>query len=219
VARVYHPFGYWPLRYFPGFYLPNISHGHRVYRGVGGLPNVDWDTPVGFAQADSTTIAVTGAGHAASTRYTYAVRPVAGNGWLETPDVSNTCEFETDGSGDWMGARPAAVEWLDAAVEAGGEIKLSWSWRRPYGAAVPEDFALYCATSPQIAPGSPQATEPFVSQGLYSHTFSLANGQSYWFAVTARASGVESDLSRIIGPYVADAAAPGAPTASVSTTF
>ncbi len=219
MAKTYFPFGYWPLRYLPGFYWPSISHGHRVYRGTGGLGNVDWTTPVGFAQADAESIALSGLGHDASARYTYAVRPVAGNGWLEAPDVSNTCEFETDASADWLGNRPTPVEWLDAIVEAGGKIDLSWSWRTPYGGAAPEEFALYCSTSPYITPGAPEATESFVSDGGYSHTFCLTDGQSYWFAVTTRKAGVESHLSAVIGPYVADAAAPGAPTVSVSATF
>ena len=220
MAKTYFPFGYWPPRYLPGWYWANISHGHRVYRGVGGLANVDFTTPVGFAQADATSITRTGLAHEASTRYTYVVRPVAGNGWLETPDVSNSCEMETDGAGDWIGNRPAAVQWLEADVQDGGDIELRWSWRKPYGQGTPEGFNLYCSTAPRIAPGSPQATEPFASEGTYSHAFSLADRQSYWFAVTARAAaGLESHLSMVIGPFTADATSPGVPAVTIRTTY
>jgi len=220
MARAHFAFGYWAPRHFAGWYWANHSHGHRVYRGVGGLANVDFDMAVGFAQADATSIPLVGLGHEASTRYTYVLRPVCGNGWLETPDVSNSCEFETDGSGDWLGSRPTGVEWLAADVEDGGDIKLSWSWRRSQGESAPNDFGLYYATSPTITAGSPDATESFSSEGRYSHTFSLTGGQTYWFAVTARTSGgVESPLSKIIGPYVADDTAPGAPIVSLSTRF
>ena len=220
MAKTYFPFGYWPPKYLPGWYWANLSHGHRVYRGVGGLSGVDFDTPVGFAQAGAETVTLTGLGHEASTRYTYAARPVAGNGWLETPDVSNTCEMVTDSNGDWVGTRPAPVQWLEADVQDGGDIELRWTWQRPYGQGTPEGFNLYCSTAPGIEPGSPEATEPFTSSGGYCHTFHLADGQSYWFAVTARtANGVESGASRVIGPITADATAPGAPAVTVRSTY
>lgn len=220
MAKTAFAFGAWPPKSLPGWHWPNMSAGHRVYRGIGGLSEVDFDEPVGFAQADSTSISLAGLGHGLATRYTYAVRPVCGNGWLETPDHSCTTEFETDASGEAMGQRPGAVEWLDAVVGPGGEIRLVWRWRRPYGGLEPADFCLYCATGPDIVQGSPQATETYVAEGEYSHTFCLTDGQSYYFAVAARTAGaVESHLSSVIGPYLADATAPGAPSVVVSTTF
>jgi hypothetical protein len=220
MTRTYYPFAYWPLRSLPGWHWPNIGNGHRVYRGVGGLSNVDFSAPVAFAQADATSIALVGTGHAALTRYTYVVRPVAGNGWLETPDGSCAVEFETGADGDWLGARPAPVEWIRAEIKAAGGIELSWSWRRPYGGSGPMDFCLYHAGVPAIVAGDPQATATYTADGRYSHTFSLSGGQTYYFAVTARdGEGVESHLSDVIGPYLADATPPDAPTVSVSTTF
>jgi len=217
MAGASHPFGAWPPGGLPGWHWPNLSHGHRVYRGVGSLANVDFTAAVGIAQCNAASIALAGVGHAASTRFTYVVRPVAGNGWLETPDISCACEFETGDDGDWLGNRPAPVEWLAAAVGAGGSVRLSWSWRRPRGGAEPTEFGLYCSTGPGISPGSPDVTVPYGSEGESSHTFSLADGQSYWFAVTARSpEGVESHLSKIIGPHVADALSPAAPVVRVS---
>ncbi len=220
MAKTAFAFGAWPPRSFPGWHWPNMSSGHRVYRGVGGLSGLGFDTPVGFAQAGSTSIALVGLGHDASARYTYAVRPVCGNGWLETEDHSCTVELETDAEGDWAGDRPAPVEWLDAQVGAGGAIWLRWRWRRPYGSPEPADFGLYHSAGPDIAPGSPQATESYAGEGGYSHEFTLADGQSYYFAVTARtAEGTESHVSDVIGPFLADATPPAPPAVVVSTTF
>lgn len=220
MAKTSFPFGAWPPRCWPGWHWPGISSGHRAYRGVGTLANVDFDVPVGFGQADSVSLLLTGLGHAVSTVYTYVVRPVAGNAWLETQDLSCRCEFETDASADWLGSRPTPVEWLDADVIDGGRVRLRWRWRKAYGGDEPHDFGLYYSAGPEVTAGSPQATEPYTREGDYSHTFTLSDGQTYWFAVTARTSeGTESHLSRIIGPYLADAAAPPAPTVTVSTTF
>ena len=80
MAKTAFAFGAWPPKCLPGWHWPNFSHGHRVYRGTGGPGSVDFDAPVGFAQAGSSAIALAGLGHAPSTRYTYVVRPVAGNG-------------------------------------------------------------------------------------------------------------------------------------------
>ena len=220
MAKTAFAFGAWPPRCLPGWHWPNMSHGYRVYRGLGGLSQADFAVPVGFAQAGATSLTLAGLGHEASARYTYVVRPVCGNGWIETPDQSCAVELETDASGQWTGQRPDAVEWLDAAVGSGGDIHLRWRWRRAYGADEPADFALYCAAAPDITPGSPQATVAYAGEGEYSHTFSLADGQSYWFAVTARSGGgVESHLSRVVGPYLADATAPAPPSVVISKTF
>ena len=220
MAKTYFPFGFWPLKHLPGWHWPNFSDGHLLYRGTGGIENVDFSTYVGFAQPDAASISLVGVGHDASTRYTYSVRPICGNGWLETPDVSCSCEFETDGDGDWLGNRVWPVEWVDAEVLSGGQVKVRWSYRTPYGGTAPADFGVYYASSGSITPGSPDATETYTADGTYSHTFTLSDGQTYWFAVTAGDSqGVESHLSGIIGPYLADATAPAAPAVTVSTTF
>ena len=220
MAKAYFPFGYLPPKHFAGWYFANLSHGLRVYRGIGSLAAVDFDTPVGFAQPGATSITLVGLGHAASTRYTYVARPVCGNGWLETPDFSCRCQVEMDADADWVGTRPGPVEWLTANVEAGGQITLRWRWRKPYGAETPADFCLYYGDSPSISPGNPQATVDYDRERTYTHTFSLTGGQTYHFAVTARSGGgVESQLSEVIGPYLADATAPAPPTVSVSTTF
>jgi len=48
----------------------------------------------------------------------------------------------------------------------------------------------------------------------------LVDGVAYYFAVTARdATPVESHLSGVIGPYIADDTAPETPSLLTSTTF
>lgn len=220
MAKAYTPFGYWPPRYLPGWHWPGISHGHRVYRGLGGLSGVDFGSAVGFVQASAGSLTLAALGHDASRRYTYAIRPVAGNAWLETPDAACSAEMETDAQGDWLGSRPAPVEWVDAVPTAGAKIVVRWRWRRPYGGTVPADFAVYCSASRFISPGSPQATADYVAEGEYSHTFTLTLGATYHFAVASRTGeGVESHLSRIIGPLVADGAPPPTPIVIAATGF
>lgn len=193
---------------------------YNIYRGAGGLANVDWSTPVDTADVDAGEITLVGLGHAVSTRYTYGTRPVIASSDLETPDFTNIVEFETDASGDWLGNRPTGPAQLIAEAQSGGDIKVTWTWRRAIGEDDPNDFGVYYSTSPSITPGSPDAIESFAAEGQYSHTFSLTGGQAYWFAVTARtAGGVESPLSRIIGPVLADATAPDAPVVTVTTRF
>jgi hypothetical protein len=213
------PFCAWPPRGLPGCHWPGLSHGHRVYRGTGGISGVDFARPAGHAQCDATVIRLAGLGHEPLARYTYVARPVAGAAWLETPDLSNACEVETDAGGDWLGGRPAGVEWLSAEVLSAGRITVSWSYRAPPGRPVPTDFGVYCRTGPRIVSGSPSAVVDYTRDGTVSHTFDLADGASYWFAVTARCGGVESRVPAPIGPFVADASTPSAPLVTVSRTF
>ena len=203
--------------------LELLLTGYHFYRGIGGLSNINLDTPVGTACAGQSSKTFTGLGHASNTRYTYLLRPVrhdANSDWLETPDMSCTVELETDDSGNWVGDRPMQVEWLGAEILSGARIRLRWRYRTPYGGAVPADFGIYYGTDRNITPGSPQATESYTRDGEYSRTLSLIDGVAYYFAVTARdVGGVESHVPRIIGPYVARNTAPPQPTVLVEQTF
>ncbi len=213
------PFCAWSPRGLPGCHWPGLSHGHRVYRGPGGISGVDFTRPVGYAQCGATVIRLAGLGHGPLARYTYVVRPVAGAAWLETPDLSNACEVEADIGGDWLGNRPVGVEWLWAEVGSGGRITVNWSYRTTPGRLAPTDFGVYCDLRPRIAPGSPPAVVDYTRDGMLSHTFDLADGASYWFAVTARIGGIESHMPAPIGPFVADALVPLTPSVAVSRTF
>lgn len=213
------PFCAWPPRCLPGCHFPGLSHGHRVYRGQGGLSRVDLTRPVGYAQAGSSEIRMAGLGHDAPGRYTYLVRPVSGSAWLETPDFSCACELEFDEAGQWLGARPAGVEWLSAEVASAGRITVRWFYRTPPGGLTPTDFAVYCSTSPTSVPGEPTAVVAHTRDGSRSHTLQLEHGSSYWFTVTARAGEAESTVPRPVGPFVADASAPAVPTVLLRRAF
>ena len=196
---------------------------YQLYRGEGGLSGVDFDTPISSVMEAISSKTFTGLGHDANTRYTYVLRPVRldGNGaLLVTPDISCRTEFETDGDTDWLGERPGQVEFIEAQVISGAQIRLRWRYRTPYGGTAPSDFGIYYQATPGITPGSPDTTESYTKKGSYSKTLSLVDGTTYYFAITARtAAGVESHLSNVIGPYIADDTAPDTPTLMTSTTF
>jgi len=106
-----------------------VTGGYNVYRGRGDLSNVDFDTPVACLPPGRTSTALAGLGHEASTHYVYAVRPVR-NG-LEGPDMSCHTEFVTDSAAEWTGARPVAVELVEADAQAGGQVTVRWTFRTP----------------------------------------------------------------------------------------
>ncbi len=193
--------------------------GYRLYRGIGGLGNVDFDTIIASTGQGATSIEAVAAGHAASTRYTYVLRPVINN--LESPEYSCQSELVTDSDAEWIGARPGPVEYLTARVLSGGQIELRWRYVTPYGGTAPASFNIYYGSSPnRTADGSPEATETYTKDGGYIKTITLTNATTYYFAVTAKsASAVESRLSDEVGPLVADSAGPATPVGYVSATF
>ncbi|MBT3201175.1 MAG: hypothetical protein HN350_14835 [Phycisphaerales bacterium] len=193
--------------------------GYRLYIGLGGLEGVDFDAePDAVIPAGQSVNKFLGCDFEASSRYVLVLRPVI-NG-LETPDISCRFEFEIDANGQWLGVRPGAVEAFDTETLSSGQVRLFWTYRTPDGAATPEDFCVYHASNPQISPGSPQAVVSYEQDGVYSCTLSLIGGQTYFFAVTARdACGVESHLSQIIGPVLADASIPLQPQVVLTTIY
>ena len=192
--------------------------GYRMYRGVGGLGSVDFATVVGASATGVGTITVTGAGHAAGTTYTYVLRPVVVD--LETPDYSCTCEVVMDGDADWLGNRPAAAIGLTAEPIAAGEVRLRWHYATPRGGSAPNDFGIYYSTSsPASTSGSPNATKSYTTDGYYSQDVTLADGTTYYFAVTARTSGGVESSAVTAGPVVADSTAPDAPPIYTSAAF
>ena len=195
-----------------------MSEGYNIYRGVGGLSNVDFAAPVATVGAGVHSAAIVAAGHDPSMRYTYVIRPVFGG--IERPGMSCVVEFVTDSAGEWLGNRPAGVEMMEAEIASAGKIIVRWTYRTPYNQSPPADFAVYCRTDRDITPGVPEAIEQYVRDGRYCHMFTLDDGANRFFAVSARTAGaVESALSDVIGPLVADASAPPAPTVYISTRF
>ena len=181
--------------------------GYRVYRGAGDIGDVDFMTEVGHTSVTAGNVTLTGLGHAAGTKYTYAVRPVL-NG-LETPDISCKAELVTGSDGDWVGNRPAAIPAAEGYVRSGGMIRLRWHYRK--GNVAPDEFAIWCGTAGSgLGAGDPDAAETYTNDGYYEHDFTLTDGTAYYFRLAARNGAVESEPTTI-GPFLADATSPPAP--------
>ena len=194
-----------------------MANGYNVYRGVGGIEDIDWSTPVDTLASGETTPSLVGLGHLASTRYTYAIRPFIDS--IETPNRTCIVEFVTDASTEWLGNRPDPPERVTVEALSGAQIKVSWSYRTGLVAAA--QFGVYHSTSAPITLGSPDATVAFKRDGLYSQTFTLADGVTYYAVVTAQttAGAIESRSSNTAGPVVGDSTVPSTPTAYVDSVW
>lgn len=182
-----------------------LFNGHNLYRGV---DDVDFSAFVETCPAGSAGLSVAGLGHVADTRYVYALRPVKDG--LETPDIACVADFKTDGAGDWLGARPAAPIIFAVAAEPAGVIRAAWQYEPP--AVIPSEFAIWWSTSdwPDGA-GAPDDTIAYVAQTEHDHAIALTGGIAYWFRLTARRLGVDSEPI-FAGPVLADSTGPTVPT-------
>ncbi|MCY2930409.1 MAG: hypothetical protein NTV86_13095, partial [Planctomycetota bacterium] len=134
----YGPGGNWIVTHGLG---PGRWGTYNLYRGVGdSIADVDFSSPVASGLVSEAAL-LTGLGHAVSTTYTYVLRPVRDG--LEMPNITARCRFETDQAGQWVGNRPAAAQSVSAGVLAGGQIRVSWSYRTPEGSAPPAQFGVY----------------------------------------------------------------------------
>ena len=203
-----------------GLTASELPHtGYHLYVTQGSLVDTDFEVnPAAVIPAGQASGVLVGSSFAASGRYTLVLRPVIDD--AETPDISCRFEFETDPAGQWLGLRPSSVEAVSAEVLSAGQVTVSWTYRIPEGGIRPEDFGLYHASGPEITTGDPQATVSYERDGRYSCSLSLVGGQTYFFGITARsASGVESYLSPVVGPVVADRSTPMQPPVVLTTTF
>ncbi len=192
--------------------------GYRVYRGVGGLGNVDFSSAVGSVGAGNDSIALAGLGHAAATKYTYVLRPVLSD--LETPDYSCVVEVSMDASADWEGNRPAPVSGLSVEVVAGGKTRLRWSYTTPRNNTAPSGFSIWHGSSlPVDTSGAADATETYAADGTYSKDITLTDGATTYFAVTAFSASVVHSALAVVGPVVADDTDPAAPTIYTGSTY
>jgi hypothetical protein len=193
--------------------------GYHLYVTRGGLVDADFESaPAAVIPAGQSSGVLAGYGFGVSGRHTLVLRPVIDG--IETPDISCRFEFETDSGGQWLGLRPASVEGVVAEVQSAGRVNVSWTYRIPDRGVVPEDFCVFYASDREITAGTSQAVVEYERDGVYSCTLSLVGGQTYFFGVTARSgSGVESHLSPVVGPVLADSSAPMAPPVILTTTF
>jgi len=193
--------------------------GYHLYVGLCGLVGVDFDAePDAVIPAGQSVSRFIGYDFEVSGRYMLVLRPVIDG--VETPDISCRFEFETDSNGQWLGSRPGAVEAISAETLSGGQVRVSWMYRTSDRATAAEEFCVYYASDPNITPGVPQSVVSYEQDGVYSCTLSLSGGQTYFFGVTARGGdGIESHLSPIIGPVLADASAPTQPQVVLTTIY
>lgn len=192
-----------------------MTDGYNIYRGIGGLSEVDFTTPVVFDEHGpaETPFTVEHVGHSPGATYTYVARPVKDG--LETPDFSCNCEVHIGADGEWPGNRPAKPINADARIISGGQIELRWYYSAKDGSGTPTAFRLYYSASPNITKGSPQATETYVGADgfLYAHAFTLTDAATYYFGVAAYISDTEVEGELLeIGPFVADGTAPSQPS-------
>ena len=190
--------------------------GYRAYRGVGGLGNVDFTSPVASAAGPASAITIAGAGHTASTAYTYVLRAVLDD--LETPDYSCAVEMVTDAAANWLGYRPAVATGLNGSQLAGGKVRLLWQYTT--AGAPAEEFLIHVDNSPQVDTSGPaDATVSYTNDGTYACELTLTAGQTYWLAVRACSPAGTYSPVRIAGPIVADASPPASPTVYTDSVF
>ncbi|MCE5325325.1 MAG: hypothetical protein LLG01_02810 [Planctomycetaceae bacterium] len=183
---------------------------YRLYRGRGGLANVDFSTPAGTAGADAAEVTLEGSALAPLARYTYVLRPArtgAAGQWLETPDFSCVLEIETDAAGHAIAGRPRGLGSIWAQARAAG-LWAWWQYQTPYGASKPAGFAVYSGPASD-AVTMLQLWQPYAGDGLCCAAIDLPPG-THWLAVTVCGEdSAESFSSPPSGPYVITNAAAG----------
>jgi hypothetical protein len=192
---------------------------YNIYRGIGSPGAIDWTTPVGSVTSDETSATLTGLGHAASTRYFYAVRPET-DGGLETPDVSCVVEMATDAAGDWVGSKPAPVSGLSVEQASYGNLRVKWRYQS--GTTAPDNFHVWYGTDPlrlgQVG-HSAKSTIAYDGDKLYTLTLgSLSEGAPYFFKIVAANGDAESPAVHA-GPVFPDATAPATPSPTIEVVY
>jgi hypothetical protein len=192
---------------------------YNIYRGIGSPGAIDWTTAVGSVTSDETSATLTGLGHAASTRYFYAVRPET-DGGLETPDVSCVVEMATDAAGDWVGSKPAPVSGLSVEQASYGNLRVKWRYQS--GTTAPDNFHVWYGTDPlrlgQVG-HSAKSTIAYDGDKLYTLTLgSLSEGAPYFFKIVAANGDAESPAVHA-GPVFPDATAPATPSPTIEVVY
>ena len=124
MAVAHYTFGHWPVAFFDGWHWSGQG-GYLLYRGSGdGAANVDFDTPVGGANAGQETVYHRTAGLAAETDYTYGLRAVSDAGELEEGEVC-VARVRVDGDGALAGLPPNGVHEASVEVLADGYLSVA----------------------------------------------------------------------------------------------
>lgn len=192
--------------------------GYRLYMGKGGISQVDFSSPVAWADSSQSEIVSANAELLPLSRYTLVVRPVLDD--LETPDVSCFVEVQTDAAGQWLGGRPPCPRQLSATVVSGNRVQLSWNCRTTEDTAFPAEFVVLCGRDATLADSQEIARVAYAGDGACQTIVNLVEVGTYWFVIQAVSSeGVESYRSNVVGPVLTDNQPPQTPTVFVATVF
>ena len=205
------PFGMWPI----GLKSPGVhpgQGGYLLYRGAGAdAANVDYDTPVGGAQAGDANAYDLAAGLAANTTYTYALRAVSDLD-VEDPGEACTCRIRADGDGALAAARPNRLMYASRRAAAGGTIGVTFAYSR-----LGERAAAAAVQIAEVVAGEPDwdnalASVTLRSSGATRHTETVdggfAHGETVTLALRAVTSGGVGGPVAVLEPVAADDAAP-----------
>lgn len=128
MAVAHYTFGHWPIGYWPPWHWSGQG-GYLLYRGESTLvDDVDFDEPVGGANAGQETVYHRTAGLAANTDYTYALRAVSDAGELEE-GVAAVCRVRWTGAA-LVGQRPNGIVSADRSAIAGGLVRVEFLYSR-----------------------------------------------------------------------------------------
>jgi hypothetical protein len=187
--------------------------GYRIYRGLGGPANVDFDHCLAEVAGPQASLA--GLGHDNGRHYTYIVRPVLDG--LETPSISCQVRFRLDETGHWPGPAPEPARSIQAEVLPGRTVRLSW--RPDDDATLPsaESFDVLAGHQPRRDLLEHIGTVLRDGRDRLSYTFTPDGDGPWYFTIRARSGdGVAAGAAPIIGPVMAAGPACPAPSAYIS---
>ncbi|MEE9293507.1 MAG: hypothetical protein V3W34_00880 [Phycisphaerae bacterium] len=126
-----------------GWSFPRVQGGYNLYRGANGWESIDFADPVGAGQRTATSIFnFSWRGHAAATRYVYAVKAVSGGG-VESAGSTPALVAEFDGGGNLVGLRPNGPTEVLVLPAVGGRFLVRWVYASRLQEAEPAQFNVY----------------------------------------------------------------------------
>jgi hypothetical protein len=119
-----------------------MSCHYKIYRGIGGVGNINWQSPVANVPAGTTQAVLAGLGHEIGVDYWYGLRAVSQEGLEESNTHVLVC-VELDPQGQLLPPPLARPEELTARVERDGTILLGLSHQVPPGFAAADVFDVF----------------------------------------------------------------------------
>jgi len=205
------PFGLLPVGLVPGWLLPG-SGGYRVYRGQGATAAaIDFDNPVGIAQAGDAAAYVHGAALAANVEYCYALRAVSDAG-VEEDGAACLCRVMIDGDGALVSERPNRLVEASRRATAAGTVTVAFTYSRLGERAAAASVQIARLTNGVADWETPVATVSLSAGRVTRHDAALDDafddGDQVRLALRAVTSGgVAGPVTRLAG-ITADATGP-----------